>query len=1189
MTEVKDEEIKEVEEKPFEWNPGTIKTALKEKRISEDEGTNLFLDWRLRGNIYDMEPDEVKLALKKKKMSPETVEKYLNRKENPIWWHTKDLVAGVTKGVESGISNIFTAFNELPVISHGIDAWNWLTPEFAKVTKSADVDILPSPEAMSGNIAKSIAQFTTGFIPAGRIIKALNVGNKILQSKLLVNFAKDMPKIRAFMQVSVEGMAAGAAADYATFDPFEGRASDFMDDLGILPEYLDFMTTNPDNPAALERFKNVLEGAAIGGAFDTVLFGVKALKTSAYRKYFGDLDEMAREINNVSRLSESYNKAKIAELEDLAQRPVVDEGVAKGEKKIGAQRGAKEAEKEVSAYRIFKKVEKGAEPEIDPDTFMMKMEEFEDAEQLVRHIYDETEAVIEAERKTITQKVTEAGAQADAKKLGKLVGGDVDGIMNHMRNIYGDVKGATRKVKLMYNTLTTYSDLVAKMAKAHDGSTEGTLKIVEHMKMLQELQAMCYGVRAESGRLLNMHNMKHNKARFDFTDFQKMGDLPEYVTKNKEKFEAMIKEYSAKGTAAEKLKFTRFLGKGGFSNWLLSLSQASKLWSPVTHIVNTTSQTGAVIFRLAAKGFANTAMSVQKLDPVYMKSMVKEMAGLGQALKVCFRKPSRLKGAKAVAKAEGITIKEAFMKDPELGTFYKSFFGREGVIDPSIKWDDAAIAIGNSRIAKVGRTMDAIIKIPFNFLSGVDEVFKTVGTQMDYYSRVYGEGIEKGYRGVDLDVYFKDAMQKGRPDHFNEALKVGREVTFQDDLGKMSKHVEQALNANAFGLGLRTFFIPFYKTTVNLTKYAAKNSPLGLASKNVWKKLGKGGVDMYETIARITMGTGAMYWAWNAYEEGNITGRLPRDQRSVLQAGGILEYAHYDEKTREWTSMRRGDPFALWLGLAADLHMAMDTYDNYKMDDMDVEFHDVWAAFLAAAVEPTINATWMKGMNDFMKIAGDPEKSARGLKTTAIKAVEGLMPGTTLIDYINSEFGSDSYYRELHDLVDIITKKVNSKALLPKRDAVYGTPVPREDRYLHAFHKRTMTEDKAKLELIRTGAEVRSPKEYLMAEGVKVRLTPEELDRFEQIYSEFPVKETLNTIVASKGFQAIREDRTKAEKLKAVISTFREGAKGLFLAENDKVTQAIIDKVVRRAEAIAGFHVARDSSSALYYWEKYTR
>jgi len=1190
----------EAKVKPFEWNPDTISKALENKEIDEEHGTNLYLDWRLRGNMYDMEPDEVEAAMTLGKMNTDQVEKYLDRKENPAWWYTKDLTSGAVKGIEKGIENIVTSVNELPVISHTIDAWNWLMPERINIKKKADFNVgISEPESLPGKLTEGITQFSTAFIPASKMVQALSIGTKIMNSGKLVTFAKDLPKLRGFITASVDGMAAGAAADYSAFDPFQGRAVDFIKDLGALPEFLDFMTTKEDNPAALERFKNVLEGAVIGGAFDTILFGVRALKSAAYYKYFGDLDALAQELNNVPRLSKAYDSAKVRELDEMAKRPKIHEGSNMGDEKIVQPGGSQEVEKltnftktpemglikeqETRSYKIFKKITEGEEPIFD-DNFIGKMEKFEDAQSIVRHVYDEAEDVIKKARGHQTHLATEISSTQEIKKLADAVGGDPDGIMNHMRNIYGEIKGATTKARMMYRTLTTYADNVGKMCKKYTGDVSETLRIIEHLKLLQELQAMVYGVRAESGRLLNMHNMKHSKARFDFSNFKTMDNLPDYVTKNKEKFEGLIKEYGNKGSLEEKLKFTRFLGKGGITHWLLSLSQAAKLWSPVTHLVNTTSQTGALAFRFIARTIGSTAMSINKLDPVYMKGMVKELAGLGQAVKVCFEKPKGLLKVHKTALSEGISMKKALMKDPEIGTFYKAFFGREGIIDPSIKWDEAAISLSQSSLAKVGRTLDAIIKIPFNFLSGVDEVFKTIGTQMDYFARVYDEGIQKGFRGDSLDSFFKDATKRGRPDYFNEALKVGKEVTFQDDLGKMAKFIEQALNANPAGLGIRAFFIPFYKTTVNLMKYAGKNSVLGLASKTVREGLAAGGVKTYETIARMAMGTAAMYWAWNAYEDGKITGRLPVDQRSILRSSGVLEYAFYNDKTREWMSMRRGDPFALWLALSADMHMAMDVYAQYEADNMDVEFEDVFAAFLGAAVEPTINATWMRGMKDFMEFIGDPEKSKHKAKQVGIKLVEGMIPGTTLIDYINSEFGSDSYYREMHDLLDIIWKKLDSTKLLPRRDPVYGTPVEKVDRWGHIINKSIFTDDPVKLTMIETGTNVRSPRDYLVEEGERIKLTPDKLDRFQEIYSKFPVKEVLTGIVTNDSFKNIGDDATKSQIIQSVISEFRTATKALFEAENPEITQELINKIVNKAQAIAGFIEAKNSSAALYYW-----
>lgn len=1206
MTEVK-EDPKKFVTNVYEWTPAKIKENLINNNLSEDEGETLFLDYQLKGNLYDMDAVSVKNAYQRGRLNDIQVEKWLDRKENPVWWWSKELGQSAVKGVERAVENTASAFNELPVVSQTIDAWNWLTP--FPIKKKADVTWVEEPETKVGEVVATVSQFATDFIPASRAVEALSLGSKLMKTSSMIKLTKEMPKLAGFMEASFEGMVAGAAADYSAFDPFQGRAVDMLDEIGVLPEFLQFMATNPDNPAPLERLKNVLEGAALGGAFEAILFGIKGLKGAAYQKYFGNMDALAQEINNSSRLSKAFDEAYVAELDRLGKSKA---GVSTPEEKIvdpAASQGVKHSEidnpnpkiaakrpqmgslhgQDVRSFKIFKKIVEGAEPEIDLDNFMVNMEKFPDAQTAIRHIYDEASDIIEKERKSQSNITTEKLASTEIKKLAGITGGDPEAIMNQMRNIYGDVKGATQRVRVMYKTLATYADGLTKMCKEWDGSAENTLRIIEHMKAVSELQTMCYGARSESGRLLQMHDMKISKARFDFSEFKAMKDLPDYVQNNKDKFEKLIKDYSDKGGVEDKLKFTRFLGKGGIANWLLSHSQAAKLWSPVTHLVNSVSQTGAVMFRMAAKSFSDVALSVQKLDPVYMKQSVAELSGLGQALKVCFENPLSLKNIRKGIRPDNLTWKQALMKDPEIGTFYKSFFGREGVIDPSVKWDHAEAAFANSKLAKVGRVIDAIHKLPFNALSGADEVFKTIGTQMEYYRRVYREGIEMGYRGSDLDGFAKQALKKGRPDYFNEAIKAGKEVTFQDDLGKMAKNFEKTLNSHWTGLLAKTFFMPFYKTTINLTKFAAKNSILGLGSKAVRANLMGGGAEMYETIARISMGSAALYWGWNKYAEGKITGRLPADQRDILRAAGVQEYSIYNEKTREWVSLRRGDPFAMWLGLAADVHMAYDVYEQYKAGDMETEFSDVAAALVMAAVEPSVNSTWARGLLDLTHLF-DKNVSMKQVKQTGLRAVEGMLPATTGWGWAQSEFVSDDpYVREVNSMIDVIYKKLDPTKLIPKRDPIYGKPIEREDRWLHAVNKRTMTEDPVMLEMVRVGANIREPKDYLQQSKVRLDLTPKELDEYEEIYSKLPVKDVLTTIINSKGYQMIGDDKTKADILKSQVTKFREIAKKQYITKHPERIEDIKNKLLDKADAIMGFHTAKDSSTALYNWDKYTR
>jgi hypothetical protein len=144
----------------------------------------------------------------------------------------------------------------------------------------------------------------------------------------------------------------------------------------------------------------------------------------------------------------------------------------------------------------------------------------------------------------------------------------------------------------------------------------------------------------------------------------------------------------------------------------------------------------------------------------------------------------------------------------------------------------------------------------------------------------------------------------------------------------------------------------------------------------------------------------------------------------------------------------------------------------------------------------------------------------------------------------------------------------------------------RENRWNHLVNKRTMTEDPVLLEMVRVEANVRPPRDYLKIAGVKINLTPEQVDQYEQEYAKFPVKETLTKIVQSSGYKNIKDDQVRKDVLTNVVSEFRSAAAGIFMSKDSKVTDELINKTARKAERLAGYRMSTGSDAALYNWLK---
>jgi hypothetical protein len=1183
-----------------ETEPENIIKLMEDGVIDKKQADKMVLDYQLTGNLYDMDQQAVIEGVEAGKITIQQAERYVERRENPVWWHAKDVSTGVGRGVVKGIEEMANTAMWL---------WN-LGPHPAGMTLDEKADLgssyIPESEFIVGQVAGGFAQFATAFIPGTKLVKAAKFGQKLLSSQFLAGSVLKHPKLAGFVERVSRGAAAGAIADFASFDPFEGRVTDFFEELGILPEYMDFMTTNPDNPEGLERFKNVVEGLGLGIALDmTVMFGGKVLRSVSHMKAKGKMDRVAEAAMQNEKTARAYESAQAGKIDSpsssrLDDRPATDS-------KAGPDMGSP-AKQELAAEKTFKNLVAGDDfvPGHD-DNFIKKMEGFDDAQSVLRAAADSV-----PKRKAQSWKATDVKANREIKKLAEHTGGSVDGIVNNMRNMYGDIKGATEKARAMYRIVTEHSEQLGKMVREwrqSGGDHQEIARLMEHVKLNQEMQAMCYGVRTEFGRGLNMHKQNHRGSRWDYSELAEGQDLPEYIMKNKEEAERFLKNYDNMATNKDRLKFSRMLGKETWGRHFLAFVQANLLWSPATHMVNITSQAAALLFKGVSRTMAHLLV-VGKQSPEQLRVGTVEFLGLGEALKLSFGGPfpfskkgravldkslkenttTVMKDGKKVTRP--LTFRERVKKNPEIGTFWRSLIAREGIIDPSLKVGADVIttthAFKNSWMGGLGSMINTIHKLPFHLLAGVDEVFKTMGTQARYNGLIMEEGIRNGKIGADLDAYYAREKPKMKAEYVNEALKWGKEITYQDDLGKFAGGIDKAVSSNNWGLAAKALFAPYFKTAVNLVKYATKNTALGLLSRNVRDTLMKGDVDAFEMGIKMSFGTAAVSWAYQKYGEGKIVGRIPADERDIARTAKVGDYSAYNDKTKEWKSYRRGDPFGLWIGAACDLHLAADILAQYQTDEnLETELEDVMAAFIMVFTEPVVNSTWMKGMQDATKWVFDPERSAHSAKKVALQKAASFIPVTTGIDWINSEFGSDDVYREIHELVDIFKKKVSrlSKTMIPHRDPVYGRIQKRERRWGHLINKKTMTEDPVILEMLRVKANIKTPREFLMFAGVKQDLSPKQLNEFEEIYSKLPVEEALNFLIESPKYKQLGSIKRR-EELRKQVSIFRTAAKGIFLSKNKEVTQELIDKAVKQGKIDAGIIATKDSSSFLYNWNK---
>lgn len=164
-----------------------------------------------------------------------------------------DVLASPFRGVEGAIQGIY----DLADYATGDD----LLPDYNQ-------RFLGRSQTFAGGLGEGITQFLTGFIPAagaasrvGMLTKAGKAGKKALNLK---GYA-----------------AAGAVADFSVFQAQEERLSNLIEAFPSLSNPItEYLSASEDDGEIEGRLKNTLEGLGVGAAVDSLILGVKALKTN---------------------------------------------------------------------------------------------------------------------------------------------------------------------------------------------------------------------------------------------------------------------------------------------------------------------------------------------------------------------------------------------------------------------------------------------------------------------------------------------------------------------------------------------------------------------------------------------------------------------------------------------------------------------------------------------------------------------------------------------------------------------------------------------------------------------------------------------------------------------------------------------------------------------------------------------
>jgi hypothetical protein len=226
--------------------------------------------------------------------------------EDPSYWNiAQDMFLSVPQGVVNAVEEQGDFIDENIVSLGGIEFGDkdgklsfkdfiprYVTPtkwKSEEYSKKRQLPIFHKPETLAGNMTEGVSRFITGFAGPAKFLKGAGLSGSLIKT-------------------SLRGFGAGAVADLTVFDPNEGRLSDMLVefDSPLLNNAVTQYLASDESDSEMEgRLKNVLEGMALGGIFESVFYGIKGWKKM---RGVRDLDERAKIQQEVAKVIDETNK-----------------------------------------------------------------------------------------------------------------------------------------------------------------------------------------------------------------------------------------------------------------------------------------------------------------------------------------------------------------------------------------------------------------------------------------------------------------------------------------------------------------------------------------------------------------------------------------------------------------------------------------------------------------------------------------------------------------------------------------------------------------------------------------------------------------------------------------------------------------------------------------------------------------
>ena len=1052
--------------------------------FENDDATGKVLDARQGADLTPAQRARARMQAKQEPMTPfeaipARAERFAREVTIPA---ISDIFGGVIEAPRQAVAGFLDATAEAARVMESIIPLGTISgaePEY--------IEIEADPRTVTGAGVRAISQFLTGFIPALRGIKALGVTGVAAPA------------------------AAGAIADATVFDPQEDRLSNLIQEVPALENPItEYLAASPEDTDAEGRFKNAVEGLVLGGIVDSLVQGIRLVKS---RRAL----------------------VEVAEAEGKPVEQMIDEAMATmkggmptpdvmppGQEYIPFNEAA-EAVQPTIRVPEFKPGTTEADPEAARNINLANLNTTEDVSTLIDEVAKADAPNINDARR---QKIT----NDELPKLADDLGMTVDDLLARRQ---GEAFNA-EQILAARKILVASGENLVKLANAAKNGSEMDLALFRRaMAQHRAIQSQVSGMTAEAGRALQSFRVVASSSREQERLIKEALETTggEAVSRD---MAAMLSELDS----PEKIgRFVKDANKATTKDQLYEVWINGLLSSPTTHMVNILSNVMVVGLTVGERKIA---------------SMIGGNIPAGEA-------SAQLKGVVDGAR-DGFRLAWNALKTGE-------------PTDPLQKVEaekHRAITSENLNIAgPAGRFADFMgeaIRVPGRLLTAGDEFFKAVGYRMELYAQAYRQAFNEGLRDEAAAKRVVEIIENPPENIKQAAIDASRYQTFTNQLGQSGKAVENFRNKVPYA----RVVMPFVRTPVNIMSYTFERTPLAPLSGAFREEIAAGGARRDLALGKLISGSMLMAVSADLALSGHITGAGPTDpkMRNILRATGWQPYSL--KVGDKYYAYNRLDPVGALLGLAADVsEIAGQTTEADA-----TELATAAAISVAQNMASKTYLSGVSDFFDaFFSASTDPESSNHKLNRYLQRMVGSIVPANIAnIERVMSPEMSATYgyidriKSRLPGYSDDLPPRRNIFGDPIVLEGGIGPDI------MSPIYTSTAKDDPVADEMVRQQVSIGMPRRVIKNVELDAQQYDRYILLYSGIEAEYSLKERLSIMFDSREYKNASDgpEGGKALMIKSVFTAYRDMAQAQMLAEDDQLTNQITLAQEQRVEKLLG-------------------